>query len=280
MSMRYAVCLALAGVFGAAAQVQTLLQPSAPKFEVASVKPAAGNDAPGRSMGWRMREIMPPGQIPMLSPGQVRIQNWTLLDLIAAAWRVRAAQVSGPAWLSDQGFDIDAKIPEGAPRDQLNEMLQALMEERFGLDLHRESKTQPGFALVVGKNGPKLQAADPDAGAPKDLSPEEQKKGAMAALDQAMKRRKSGPYSRSSYKAITTAQLATNLMRFVEGPVVDMTGLTGKYDVTLETSQETPDEPGVTIFDSVEKLGLKLESRKVTIDSLLIDRISKTPTAN
>jgi uncharacterized protein (TIGR03435 family) len=167
-------------------------------------------------------------------------------------------------------------------------MLPALLEERFGLRLHRESKNQSGYALVVGKNGSKLKPADPDAGAPKDLSAEdlqarskEQMTATMAAMKEAMKNGTLRPgASHSSYKGITTVQLATNLSRFVEGPVVDMTELTGKYDVVLDTSQDTPDEPGVTIFDAIEKLGLKLESRKVTIDTLVIDQIAKTPTAN
>jgi uncharacterized protein (TIGR03435 family) len=289
MAKRYGVCLVLAGLFGTlAAQTEPSGPKSGPKFEVASVKPAAGNDLPGRSMGWRMREILPPGNIPTVDRGRVRIRNWTLLDVIAAAYRVRATRVSGPGWLSGQAFDIEAKVPEDAPQGQVNEMLPALLEERFGLRLHRESKNQSGYALVVGKNGSKLKPADPDAGAPKDLSAEdlqarskEQMTATMAAMKEAMKNGTLRPgASHSSYKGITTVQLATNLSRFVEGPVVDMTELTGKYDVVLDTSQDTPDEPGVTIFDAIEKLGLKLESRKVTIDTLVIDQIAKTPTAN
>lgn len=279
--MRYASCLALACVFGTmAAQPQI----PGPTFEVASVKPAAANDAPGLSIGWRMRAVLPAGLIPTVDPGRVRIENWTLLDLIAAAWRVRTAEVSGPAWLSDVAFDIEARIPEGAARGQVNEMLQALLAERFGLKLHRESKIQPGYALLVGKSGPKLKVADPGEGVSQQGSQEERaarsKEAAMAMLEAVKKSGRKGAFSRSSYKAITIAELAHNLTRFVDGPVVDRTELAGKYDVTVETSGNTPDEPGVTIFDAVEKLGLKLESRKVTIDSLVIDQVSKTPTAN
>ena len=76
----------------------------------------------------------------MTGPNRVRLQNWALLDLIAAAYSVRATQVSGPAWLSDQVFDIEAKVPDGTPKDELNAMLQSLLEERFGLKVHRNTK--------------------------------------------------------------------------------------------------------------------------------------------
>lgn len=68
-------------------------------------------------------------------------------------------------------------------------------------------------------------------------------------------------------------------MRFAEAPVVDETGLTGNYSVSIQTSTN-PDVPGGTIFDAVEKLGLKLEPRKVTVETVVIDQVSKTPTAN
>ena len=67
-------------------------------------------------------------------------------------------------------------------------------------------------------------------------------------------------------------------MRFAEAPVVDETGLTGKYSVAIETWNA--DAPGGTVFDAVEKLGLKLESRKVTVETVVVDQVSKTPTAN
>ncbi len=84
-----------------------------------------------------------------------------MLDLIAAAYRVRATQVSGPAWLSHQSFDVEAKLRCGAQKEELNAMLQSLLEECFGLKAHRDTRTGQGFALVVGKGGPKLKPAEP-----------------------------------------------------------------------------------------------------------------------
>ena len=229
--------------------------------------------------------------IPMDDPGRVRLENWALLDLIAAACRVRARQVSGPAWLSDQSFDIEAKVPDGAPKEELNAMLQSLLEERFGLKVHRDTRTEQGFALVVGKNGPKLKPAEPPPAPAQGLTEEEQRakiqQQAQAGMEAMQKRmqenRESGTplggLSRANLPSITTEELASQLVRFAEAPVVDETGLTGKYSVTIETWKNA-DVPGGTVFDAVEKLGLKLEARKLTVETVVVDQVSKTPTAN
>ena len=120
-----------------------------PQFEVASVRPTDETRNPRLSRITREfgRSERKPGEIPMTGPDRVRLQNWTLLDLIAAAYSVRATQVSGPAWLSDQAFDIEAKLPDGTPKEALNAMLQSLLEERFGLKVHRGTQTGQGFRI-------------------------------------------------------------------------------------------------------------------------------------
>jgi uncharacterized protein (TIGR03435 family) len=289
--MRYLVCAAMALI---CANLRAQTPPAKPHFEVASVKPAANDETGGRSMPM-MREMMrngrQPGMIPMTDPGRIRLENWALLDLIAAAYRVRAAQVSGPAWVSDQSFDIEAKVPDGAPKEELNDMLQSLLEERFGLKVHRDTQTRQGFALVVGKNGPKLKPAEPppapELGLTEDEQKAKQKQQAQANMAAMMKRmqenRESGTplggFSRANFQSITTEELASRLVRFAEAPVVDETGVPGKYSVTIETWKNA-DLPGGTVFDAVEKLGLKLEPRKVTVETVVVDQVSKTPTAN
>ena len=235
-----------------------------------------------------MRNVWRPGMIPMDDPGRVRLENWALLDLIAAAYSVRATQVSGPAWLSDQIFDIEAKVPDGAPKEELNAMLQSLLEERFGLKVHRDTRTGQGFALVVGKNGPKLKPAEPPPAPAQGLTEEEQRakvqQARIGALQTRMQEnRENGTplvgFSRANLPSITTGQLAFQLVRFAEAPVVDETGLTGKYFVTIEIWKNA-EVPGGTVFDAVEKLGLKLEARKVTVETVVVDQVSKTPMAN
>jgi uncharacterized protein (TIGR03435 family) len=258
------------------------------------VKPAANDEKGGGRMPMMrelLRTLQRPGMIPMDDPGRVRLENWALLDLVAAAYSVRAAQVSGPVWLSDQGFDIEAKMPEGTQKEQLNVMMQALLEERFGLKVHRDTQTSQGFALVVGKNGPKLKPAE----LPPDLDPElteaeqraktkERGQTQLAAMQKRIQENREngtplGAYSFATWPSITTEQLASRLVRFAEAPVVDKTGLTGKYSVFIETWKNA-EVPGGAVFDAVEKLGLKLEPRKVTVETVVVDQVSKTPTAN
>jgi uncharacterized protein (TIGR03435 family) len=292
LTMRYIVCAAIV-LICPNLRAQAPAAPR-PQFEVASVKPATNNEAGGRGLAM-MREMARyarrPGVIPMDDPGRVRLENWVLLDLIAAAYRVRATQVSGPAWLSDQGFDIEAKPPDGAPKEELDAMLQSLLEERFGLKAHRETRTGQGFALVVGKNGPKLKPAEAPPDPAQGLTEEEQRaktkeRGEM--LVAAMKRRvqenrdggtPQGGFNFATWPSITTEQLAFQLVRFAGAPVVDETDLTGKYSVTIEI-WKNDDVPGSTVFDAVEKLGLKLEARKVTVETVVVDQVLKTPTAN
>jgi uncharacterized protein (TIGR03435 family) len=91
----------------------------------------------------------------------------SLFKLILTAYRLKPYQLSGPEWMRAQRFDIAAKIPDGASREQIPEMLQALLAERFKLSMHRDNKEQLVLALVVGKNGLKLkESTESDARVP------------------------------------------------------------------------------------------------------------------
>lgn len=157
-------------------------------------------------MGEMLRDLRPPGMIPMDDPGRVRLEDWTLLDLIASAYSVRATQVSGPAWLSSQGFDIEAKVPDGTRKEKLNAMLQSLLAGRFGLKVHRGTQTNQDFALAVGKNGPKLKPAEPP------LDPQKR----IADAQNRMRERASDTpvvgLTRMSARSITTEELAARLV--------------------------------------------------------------------
>jgi len=290
--MRYTVCAALVLI---CISLGAQTPPARPQFEVASVRPTDETRNPRlfritREFGRNERR---PGEIPMTGTDRVRLQNCALLDLIAAAYSVRATQVSGPAWLSDQVFDIEATVPDGTPKKELNAMLQSLLEERFGLKVHRDTKAEKGFALVVGKDGPRLKPAQPPPPAPDPTLTEAERTAQLeqktrASMAASAKRRqddvasgKTVPmqFKSDSWPSITTEELAAQLVRFAEAPVVDETGLTGEYSVTIRTSANA-DGSGDTVFDAVEKLGLKLEPRKVTMETVVVDQVSKTPTAN
>jgi uncharacterized protein (TIGR03435 family) len=198
--------------------------------------------------------------------------------------------------MSELRFDIEGKIPDGADLKSVNEMLQALLEERFGLKLHCESKAVSGYALTVAKGGPKLTPAAP----PKD--PEEMKqmreellKKAQAAnkqrMEEIMRDRAAsgqvGPASPGMRISIFVEPLADEagnhfhtaerLAGRIQMPILDMTGLEGKYDLEIDIIQGPGDTPEYAALQAVAKLGLKLESRKVPTVFLVVDKAEKTP---
>jgi uncharacterized protein (TIGR03435 family) len=254
-------------------------------------------------------------------PGQISYSNMTLKSLMVAAYGVKTYQVSGPNWMDAERFDIVAKVPKGSSKDDVKLMLQNLLAERFKLTLHREKKDLPMYALVVGKNGPKLKESPPDdPNATVDEAAAQQKE--KQAMDNAKRTTvrdggmpppmPGGPGTRMmmmpgrmrmmSTKQ-TMAQFAEALGNQMDRPVVDQTGLTKNYDITLEFAPEgivgrgmpgmPPPPPsgdgGVSaepdaapsLFTALqEQLGLKLEQKKGAVDLLVVDHLEKTPTEN
>ena len=131
-----------------------------PTFEVASVKPAE----PQTTGMIRVRMSGGPGSA---DPGQLMYSNVSLKNVLTTAYAVKGYQINGPKWLDSERFDIVAKIPKGATKEQFQLMLQNLLAERFKLTLHHETKELPVYALVVGKGGPKMkESVEDDATAP------------------------------------------------------------------------------------------------------------------
>ena len=235
---RIAAALVLAG----AALGQT--PPPAPAFEVASVKPAAPLGR-GQLLSGQMHIGM------TIDAARVDIGSMSLADLIRVAYRVKPYQVSGPDWMASGRFDVLAKLPEGASREQVPEMLQALLAERFKLTVHRESKEQAVYALVVGKNGPKLKESPPDAdapaapAAPDNVNPQVRVTGrgentsvsiTGGGIGTAHMSMGSNGTMRLEAPKMTMAALADSLSRFFDRPVVDLTELKGSYQVALDLS--------------------------------------------
>jgi uncharacterized protein (TIGR03435 family) len=277
--------------------------PSQRDFEVASIKASAQGGPSHPRLEQFMRD-MAPGTVPMVDPGRVSIRRTSLLDLVAMAYGVRRTQVSGPAWMVDAIFDIDAKVPDGTPRGQVtpgpvtlgpvNEMLQSLLAERFGLALHHESKQVAGYALLVAKNGPKLTPSSSDG---KSTADPGQTDLTMAQARAAMSKARSlslgsGPGSGTGSETplsvshielprASMERLVKSLSLNLDGQtVVDMTGLNGTYDIVLDISRDSSGQAAPSVFEAVEKLGLKLGSRRIPTDILVIDKAAKTPTPN
>jgi uncharacterized protein (TIGR03435 family) len=236
--------------------------------------------------------------------------------LIRAAYRVKLYQISGPDWMTTSRFDVVAKLPEGAKADQVPEMMQTLLEERFHLVLHNSSKEMPVYALVAGKDGSKLKESTPDeatdgAGVAAGGSPTAGAGGRSGMGTSPMST--SGPNGSSrmsvtpnglhvDLKNMTIASMLDWLSRFTDRPVVDQTGLTGRYDLGLDVSRDemlnaaraagmvvdaarrapegATDPGGDSVFASLQKVGLKLEPRRLPLTLLVVDRLDKTPTEN
>jgi uncharacterized protein (TIGR03435 family) len=218
-------------------------------FEVASIKPAAPL-SPGQFMSGQAHVGI------RIDAARVDIGSMSLADLIRVAYRVKAYQVSGPDWMSSERFDVLAKLPEGASREQVPEMLQALLAARFKLTVHRESKEHAVYALVVGKNGPKLKESPPDADAPAsgnapmalgDVNPQVSVSGrgentqvAISGGEIGTAHMSVGPGGTMHLEApkMTMAALADTLTRFFDRPVVDLTEIKGSYQVVMDLSME------------------------------------------
>jgi uncharacterized protein (TIGR03435 family) len=215
-----------------------------PTFEVASIKAAPPLD-PQKIVSGQMRIG------PRVDPARAEFNSMTVADLINYAFRVKAHQVVGPSWLGSglnaDRFDIQATLPPGATTDQVPEMLQALLAERFKLAYHREDRDQDVFAMIVGKGGPKLKDApplepdpDPKPGADKGTvqitgnaaSGVTVKGAGMGAMRMSM----ADGIMRLEAERMTMGALADGLTRFVDRPIVDLTDLTGSYTVALELS--------------------------------------------
>jgi uncharacterized protein (TIGR03435 family) len=249
---------------------------------------------------------------------RVDIGNMPLADIICAAFKLKPYQVGGRSWrdLGPAGgpsFDIHATLPQGATEKDAPELLQALLVERFGLRFHREESEQPIYALIVGKNGHKMKAAPPEdsesARAPDDKPPEFRADGAGGTTTRARSssmgnvniRFQDGMVHMEADR-VSMDRLAEKLTQFLDRPIVNMTGLEGDFQVTLDIAQseafnaarragvampedappsgEASEPGGATIFQSVQKLGLKLDPRKVNITKLIIDHLEKVPSEN
>lgn len=250
-----------------------------PGFEVASIKPSEPNPVSSIWIGMDA------------DPGMVHYTNISLRDCIRAAWRVRDFQIQGPDWIRDSRYEITAKLGAGT-KEQIPEMLQSLLEDRFKLSLDHGTKEQMVYALAQGKSGPTLKTADVKVAGQlmTALGPDGKPRPAMTY--QVLP---SGVELRAP--AATLATVVEFLSRLMERPVVDMTGLTGQYELTLTFMPEiiggmparsaaTQDgksiftEPGPSLFEAVQQYGLKLEARKAPMEMLTVVHAEKTPTEN
>jgi len=231
-----------------------------PEFEVADIRQNKSNDT-------QSYERVLPG-------GEISARNIPMKEFLKFAYNVRDEQLAGgPAWLNSDRFDITGKATPGTPDETLRLMLQNLLEKEFKLAVHREQRPMDVYALVVGKNGPKLQKAT-GSGKP------DCRRRVGGGQDPAAKDMPPGQ-AELVCTNMTMADLAEALPKYAPGyadhAVVDLTNIKGAYDLTLSwVARGFVDQGGLTMFDAVDKqLGLKMEPRKLPMPVIVIDHVGK-----
>jgi uncharacterized protein (TIGR03435 family) len=229
-------------------------------FEVASVK-AAGTDCRGKGS---------------VDSQQVRYSDFSLKGLVRDAYKFELYQINAPDWFGDQCYDVVAKLPEGAAKEQIPLMLQALLVERFHMKAHLETRQDRVYALVVGKNGPHLKES---------TGQREQPGGVKLRND-----------GHILFTSATLASFSSAMSVLMARPVVNMTDIQGHFDITLNVTREdlggmnlpsdstSADNPGnnasSSVFAAMQELGLNLVSRRAPIQHVVVDSAEKVPTGN
>jgi uncharacterized protein (TIGR03435 family) len=224
-----------------------------PAFEVASVKVNRTGDNSSNYV--------------RLTNGRLKATNVTLKTILQSAYVLGALQIEGPAWLESDRFDLEAKSPEGVPDNQMRPMLQSLLKERFQLAAHRESREMPVYDLIAAKSGLKAPLFDPE-----HIPPPPQRNGAASMI----------------YGPFTMSQFAYAITPAAGRPVLDKTGIEGRYFCTMtysplaaESTDNTTGSGPLDFFAALEQqLGLKLESAKAPLPILIVDHAERVPTEN
>lgn len=268
-------------------------------FEVASIKPS-----PPLAMG--PVYLLPPRGGPSTDdPGRITWNGATLFQMLVTAYDVKRYQAAVADWLKTERFDVLVKVPAGATKEQVRVMWQNLLRDRFGVVLHHESRQLEAEELVVAKGGPKLKETDLPADTPefnpnRTAMPKPGPDGLPQLPGPGLIIMPNGPAAHMIGKAQTMAQLAATLGNQLNHPVVDKTGLTGKYDFSVEyrpdglpglpspagaaglgPASQDASEPGSNIESAVQdQLGLRLVKGKAPMDVIVVDHAEKTPTEN
>jgi len=228
------------------------------EFEAVSVKPNKSGSGGSHSRGDR---------------GLFTAENLTLRSLIVSAYGIKDYQLEAPDWLRSERYDLAARLPHDLPEDRkqyraaFGAMMQKMLSDRFKLAIHRSQKSMPVYGLVVGKKG---------------------LKGEELTCNCCNSNSNNTHY----WSTCTTMDgFAEFLSGRMDAPVLDMTGLSASYKITLdwvaEPRQSTDGKagadapPGPTLTEALQdQLGLKLEPRKAPIEIIVVDHAEKVPTEN
>jgi uncharacterized protein (TIGR03435 family) len=298
------LCLIVAGIVDA----------GGPEFEVASIKPS-NRDA---VLTGRQRQGMTTHR------GRVDIGGTLLISFIHLAFRIQENQVVGPDWLRTEMFDISAKLPQGASEEQIPEMLQSLLVDRFKLVVHRIQKEQTVLTLGLGKGNVKLDRSAISTEDASDPNPESSSRTAVTPFGGGQVRSTQDPKTRGALlvgsrigrvrmtpsngavhveaTAISMIGLADLLTELLRRQVFDLTGMDGQYHLVFDiprpgpaddaNRQQLPSEgldQGMAsapiskedlVSVAIQKLGLHLDSRKMPVEVIVVDRMERRPSGN
>lgn len=236
-------------------------QPTQPTFEVASVKPSQNEVGPDYN-----------NQI-TVSATEFNGRNVTLKRLIAEAWQCQLKQIVGPAWIERNEYDIAARIPAGASREQIPLMLRSLLSERFHLKEHGETRQIRVYELKVGEGGPKIKPIVAGDAPATNAGQGFHFHGTMRQFADLL----------ALQFSIPAAQDPTAPVRAggEQIPVMDKTGLPGIYDFSVPMRPELGTDAFTGWSRALhDQLGLKIESRKGDVPVVVVDDVAKTPTGN
>lgn len=254
MRVTLAAGLLIASACGASGQSSGQAAAPPPAFEVASVKVSQSAE------GMRQRPSTTP------SPGGVTMIFTSFRALVQWAYHLQAVQVSGPGWIDSSRYDVVAKAAGPSSNEQLRQMLQTLLAQRFQLVFHRETKEMAAYVVTVGKNGHKMKQSEGEG---------------------EMEIKPTGKELTIAFTHVTLAQLAEFASSPLQGVVVDQTGLKGAWDFTLDPSsvamtQPTDREDAISMIIQLlsEQLGIKIDLKKMPAEVLIIDHAEKIPVEN
>jgi uncharacterized protein (TIGR03435 family) len=269
-------------------------QPKRLEFEVASIKTVEASADPSVKVGVQ------------IDGSQIHLNMMSLRDLVQAAYNVKFYQVLGQEWMAGQRFNVSAKLPEGAKRDQLPDMLLAMLQDRFELKAHREPKEMGVYGLTVLPGGSKMKEIPNDPGFdPAKSAVQVNAQGGPGGVSLSY-----GPESYFKFadqkiegRKLSMLNFVDVLGRFTDRPIIDETKLPARYDLDVQLTEndyysmlirsalsagiQLPPQ-ALRLLDSADgslgfalkPLGLKMESKKAPIDCVMVDSIRKAPTDN
>jgi uncharacterized protein (TIGR03435 family) len=224
-----------------------------PEFEVVSIKPYVSQSDPAAESS----------DTQVLPGGRFSSRNVGIMKLIRNSFLVEDSRVSGvPGWADSETYTIEAKTADGVEitPDNISKLMLSVLQSRFQLRFHRETREIPVYALEVMKGGSKLK---PHTGDGKQSMSTNSRAGVVTVTD----------------RKVSLPDFAGTLARQVGRPVIDKTGLAGEFDIELQWSPEQAVGAGPSVFTALQSLGLRLASTKGPAEFIVVDHIER-PSAN